>query len=148
MDLTEASGVSAEQFRQLFEKRGMIDYAELARQGVDVRDAGIEAIDGVDYRHLEMTIDGAAMQNLIGEAGLDDPAIADALDEIFDGATADVWVDDETSFPRRASFAFSFDVPQAGTMDMNMEMNFTRLNEPVTIPEPPADADTVPFPET
>lgn len=134
-------GVDPNMFQELVGDHSFLDYDSIIESlGGEVEDMGEETVDGVTVRHLRATLDFADLEAAFSDAfGATDGL---GLDSVAGPMTFDVWVDPETFLPHRMIAVGEFGF---GTESMVFEaaMSFSNFNEPVEIPEAPADA--VPF---
>ncbi len=134
----EEVGLDAAALQKTFSDHSVLDYAALI-QGVggDVEDLGDETLDGATYRHYQGSVDFAALTAAFSDAS---GASGDlGLDDTSGLLTFDVWVDPDSYLPYKltASGEFPFGID---SMVFDATMLFTSYNEPVDIPDAPADA--------
>ncbi|MEX2246391.1 MAG: hypothetical protein WEC75_06865 [Dehalococcoidia bacterium] len=136
---TESFGIELDGLRDLYDQRGFVDQRELLESmGANVEELPQEAIDGETYRHYRAELTGDDIFENLPE-GLVDPELMVQAAQTLDAMGIDVWIDPETYLARRFIINVSMDIEgQAAEMTMTMEM--FDYNEPIDIPDVPADA--------
>lgn len=132
-------GLDEESLQEQWDEHSLIDLQEMfGGLGGTIEDLGDEEIDGKTYRHYRGTIDVGAAMSTLGETGgfsTEDLGLGDVSGPM----TFDYWFDPETFFPHRMTIGGEVSVDDE-TFTMDMTMVLTSYNQPVSIPEPPADA--------
>ncbi len=143
MSLTDF-GVDAEQFRELSSNHSLVDYQALVESlGATVEELGEETVDGGTYTHYRATLDLAdalaAAEAVLGSG--EDLSIPSG----FGGPMViDFWLEPDSLLPYKFVMTGEFGM-QGQAMGFDMTLWFFDYNQPVEIPEAPADA--VPFDE-
>ncbi len=134
-------GVDAATFEELIKNGGSpFDYTSLIEQlGGQIEQLPDETIDGVTYTHYRGSLD---FEDLLA-AFSDTFGVGDAFpaDSLSGPLVFDLWVDAETLLPHRVTIDGSFTIG-SDSMDFAATIRFLEYNGAVTIPEPPADAQT------
>ena len=136
-------GVEADIFEEALSQHSLMDYQAIVDEmGAEVEDLGIESIEGANYRHYRATMDFeqvmAAFSDAVG-SGEGFP-----FTDVSGPITMDFWLEESTLLPYRVDAAGELSMG-GEAMAFDMRMAFLDYNEPVEIPEAPADA--VPFDE-
>jgi len=134
----ESMGINSDVYREYVENRGAVDYRGITEQLDGLTQLPDETLEGVAYLHYEGTMDLAEAMEDVPE-GLYDPEMLEQVEGVLQPVSVEVWLDRETYLPRRTDIEMTFDV-EGSAFSMEMSMEFSGYNEPVTIPEPPADA--------
>ncbi len=140
VDTADAAGIDWDVYTKWLEQQGPLDYSSMAKQLEHLTQLPDDTIDGVPYLHYQGDLDFADAMEEIPE-GLMDPAVLDAAAGAVDAINVEVWLHKDTYLPLR--YVMSIDYSSlAGSppFSMTMSMRYFDYNEPVDIPEPPADA--------
>jgi hypothetical protein len=109
--------------------------------GGTIEDLGDETIDGKTLRHYRGLLDVAAAAAALGDMGGFDFESVD-IGEVNGPISFDFWFDPETLLPHRMTMHGEVSaVGEEVTMDIDVML--TGYNEPVTIPDAPADATSL-----
>jgi hypothetical protein len=135
----ETMGINREALRAYLENRGPVDYAGAVPQLKNVTQLPDETLDGRTYVHYKGTLDLAQAMEEIPQ-GIYDPALMEQARDFFEPMDVELWLDKDTYLPHRMNEKMTFNV-QGSSMSMDMSMEFSGFNEPVSIPEPPQDAE-------
>jgi hypothetical protein len=137
-DVEEQSGMTVEGFQ---DNQNWTQYADTAAMEY----LGKEEIDGKDYYAYKINITdedfNELVDNLLESLGEDESSFA-ADDVEIEGVKYKVWTDPKTSMPYRERLIIEKAVfkgdPTVGDMEMDMEMEMTyrEINEPVEIEAP------------
>jgi hypothetical protein len=134
----DAAGINPQAFQALIDQRGVVDYsaqAALLDGLTQLPDAVIEGESFFRYRgQMEFT---KALEQL--PPGLVDPSLVEQLARASGPIQVDTWLDKETTLPRRVSVEMDLTVEGIRTA-MKLRMDFVDYNQPMNIPEAPAEA--------
>lgn len=138
----EDVGVDWEEFVAYAEQRGPIDFQSIADGLYGVAQLPDETIDGVTYLRYGGTLDLNEIYQDMPE-GLMDPALLG--DSLVGDVHVDLWLYKDSYLPHRVDITIGFgdlpDMPTGGAMEMSMVM--FDYNEPVDIPDAPANAQPI-----
>jgi hypothetical protein len=149
----EDLGEDADAMQELLDGHSPFDYELLVQSlGSDVENLGEERIDSGNYTHLRVTTDFEDIMAALADSfGSDSLGGSLPTGGVSGPIVMDLWVDTQTLLPFRLSANGSFDFePPADAEDadffgtgpatFDMLIEFESYNEPVQIPEAPADA--------
>jgi len=139
----EAAGIDWDVFEQYVEQRGPMDYSAITEQLEGLEQLPDDTIDGVTYLHYGGALDFAKLMGEVPE-GMIDPAVLDQVSGSLDQVHVELWLDRENYLPYRADMSMDFSAgAEMPSFSMEMSMLSFDYNEPVDIPEPPADARSI-----
>jgi hypothetical protein len=129
----------AQQFRQIAEHRGGIDYRTLTTGLSDLEDLGTELVNGKHCDHVR----GRQLHEQAAPTTTTDDQDTLTSAGIVEPATIDVWIDSDTGVPCRLVQIEK--VQQNGHITTVVTtMDVESVNQPVDLPQPPADAPPLP----
>jgi len=133
-------GLDAEAFEELISNGGSpLDYLSLVEElGGQIEQLPDETISGTTHSHYRGSLDFADLMAAFSDTfGFSDALPADSLSGPL---TFDLWVDVDTLLPYRITLDGSFTFGSE-SMEFAADLRFVAYNLPVSIPEPPADAE-------
>lgn len=139
VDLDEL-GINAAQFEQILSNRGVFDYSAFTSGGIEAIDRGVAQVDGKDARHITMEMTNEIFTEDNPGVKLFDPSIVDTVKDAFRSGSAEVWIDEETGYPLRATIETVIEM-QGQEITTVMDMTFSDFNEDLDIPDEPEDAE-------
>lgn len=134
----EEFGIDRAALEEYLDNRGVVDYTDMAQQLEDLTRLPDVTEDGVTYLHYRGTLDFADLADDLPE-GLLDPGVLERAQEVLEPADVEVLLQRETFLPRQVDLKMAFNV-EGSSFTMDMSLKFTDYDEPVAIPEPPANA--------